>query len=37
MGVDLINIIFGMKVRRARTEAGLTLTEFASRCAPSPS
>jgi hypothetical protein len=37
MGVDLINIIFGMKVRRARTEAGLTLTEFASRCELSPS
>lgn len=29
MGLDLINIIFGMKVRQARLEAGLTLTDLA--------
>lgn len=29
MSLDLINIIFGMKVRQARQEAGLTLTELA--------
>ena len=37
MSVNLINIVFGMKVRQARTEAGLTLTEFATRCELSPS
>lgn len=37
MNMDLINIIFGMKVRRARTAAGMTLTEFAERCDLSPS
>ncbi len=34
---SLINIIFGMKVRQARLEAELTLTEFASQCELSPS
>ncbi len=29
MGVDLVNVIFGMKVRQARLEAGLTLTDLA--------
>ena len=29
MDIDLANIIFGMKVRQARTETGLTLTQFA--------
>ena len=37
MGLDLVNIIFGMKVRRARTEAGLTLSELARQCELSPS
>ena len=37
MGLDLINIIFGMKVRQARLEAGLTLSEFAGLCELSPS
>ncbi|MFO7536676.1 MAG: helix-turn-helix domain-containing protein [Chloroflexota bacterium] len=37
MGIDLINTIFGMKVRQARTEAGLTLTEMAAQCDLSPS
>ena len=32
-----MNIIFGMKVRQARTEAGMTLSEFASQCELSPS
>ena len=34
---NLINIIFGMKVRQARLEASLTLSEFASQCELSPS
>jgi transcriptional regulator with XRE-family HTH domain/Zn-dependent peptidase ImmA (M78 family) len=34
---NLINIIFGMKVRQARLETGLTLSEFASQCELSPS
>ncbi len=37
MSVNLVNTIFGMKVRQARTEAGLTLTEFAAQCELSPS
>ena len=37
MSLDLINIIFGMKVRQARLDAGLTLSEFASMCDLSPS
>ncbi len=37
MSLDLINIIFGMKVRQARTDAGLTLSELASMCELSPS
>jgi transcriptional regulator with XRE-family HTH domain len=37
MSLDLINIIFGMKVRQARLDAGLTLTEFAAMCELSPS
>lgn len=37
MATNLINIIFGMKLRTARTEAGLTLTEFAQMCELSPS
>ncbi|MDJ0757000.1 MAG: XRE family transcriptional regulator [Ardenticatenaceae bacterium] len=32
MNTQLVNIIFGMKVRQARTEAGLNLTEFAAQC-----
>lgn len=32
MSTNLINIIFGMKVRQARTDMGLTLTEFARQC-----
>ncbi|MBK7895102.1 MAG: XRE family transcriptional regulator [Candidatus Promineifilaceae bacterium] len=34
---NLINIIFGMKVRQARLETGLTLSEFANQCELSPS
>lgn len=34
---NLINIIFGMKIRQARLEAHLTLSEFASQCELSPS
>ncbi len=37
MGLQIVNIIFGMKVRQARTEAGLTLSEFAGACDLSPS
>ncbi|KAA3662385.1 MAG: ImmA/IrrE family metallo-endopeptidase [Chloroflexi bacterium] len=37
MSIKLVNIIFGMKVRQARTEAGMTLSEFASQCELSPS
>jgi len=37
MNTDLVNIIFGMKVRQARLEAQLTLSEFAQRCDLSPS
>ncbi|MGB5060166.1 MAG: helix-turn-helix transcriptional regulator, partial [Candidatus Promineifilaceae bacterium] len=37
MSPNLVNIIFGMKVRQARTENGLTLSEFASQCDLSPS
>lgn len=37
MNTDLINIIFGLKVRQARTEADLSLSEFAGRCELSPS
>lgn len=37
MNMDLVNIIFGMKVRQARTETGMTLTAFAERCDLSPS
>ncbi|MCP5097938.1 MAG: helix-turn-helix domain-containing protein [Chloroflexi bacterium] len=37
MSAKLVNIIFGMKVRQARTEAGLTLSEFAGLCELSPS
>jgi transcriptional regulator with XRE-family HTH domain len=37
MSLDLINIIFGMKVRQARTEAGLTLTDLARLSELSPS
>ncbi|MCL4804685.1 MAG: helix-turn-helix domain-containing protein [Anaerolineae bacterium] len=37
MGIDLINIIFGMKVRQARLEAGLTLSDLARQCELSPS
>ena len=32
MSVDLVNIIFGMKVRQARVDAGLTLSKLASLC-----
>lgn len=37
MSANLINIIFGMKVRQARTEADFTVTEFARQCELSPS
>ena len=37
MSLDLINIIFGMKVRQARLEAGLTLTDLARQAEMSPS
>ena len=37
MSTNLVNIIFGMKVRQARTERGLTLTDFATLCELSPS
>ncbi|PIE82404.1 MAG: XRE family transcriptional regulator [Chloroflexi bacterium] len=37
MAPNLVNIIFGMKVRQARIEAGMTLSAFASRCDLSPS
>lgn len=37
MSANLVNMIFGMKVRQARLEAGLNLSEFASRCDLSPS
>lgn len=37
MSVNLANIIFGMKVRQARMEANLNLTEFAGQCELSPS
>lgn len=37
MSIKLVNIIFGMKVRQARTEAGMTLSEFAGQCELSPS
>lgn len=37
MSNNLINIIFGMKVRQARMETGLTLSEFATQCELSPS
>ncbi len=37
MALQMVNIIFGMKVRQARTEAGLTLSEFAQACDLSPS
>lgn len=37
MSTELINIIFGMKIRQNRTEAGLTLTEYAALCELSPS
>ncbi len=37
MSMDLINIIFGMKLRQARLEAGLTLTDLARMAEMSPS
>jgi transcriptional regulator with XRE-family HTH domain len=37
MSLDLINIIFGMKVRQARQDAGLTLSDLARQCELSPS
>ncbi|MCA9970933.1 MAG: ImmA/IrrE family metallo-endopeptidase [Anaerolineales bacterium] len=37
MSTDLVNTIFGMKVRQARTEAGLTLTELAKQAGLSAS
>ena len=37
MNTDLVNIILGMKVRQARLETNLTLSEFANRCDLSPS
>ena len=37
MNTELVNIIFGVKIRQARLEDGLTLSEFAQRCDLSPS
>lgn len=37
MKTDLMNIIFGMKVRKARTELGMSLSAFAKACRLSPS
>ena len=37
MALELANIIFGMKLRQARTEAGFNLTNFAKLCELSPS
>ena len=37
MNTDVVNIIFGMKLRQARIEANLSLTEFAARADLSPS
>ncbi|MCI0395731.1 MAG: XRE family transcriptional regulator [Chloroflexi bacterium] len=37
MSTELVNIIFGMKVRQARSEAGLTLSELAAAAELSPS
>ncbi|NJN55212.1 MAG: helix-turn-helix transcriptional regulator [Anaerolineae bacterium] len=37
MSANLVNIIFGMKIRQARTEANMSLTEFAAACDLSPS
>ncbi|MEM7111460.1 MAG: XRE family transcriptional regulator [Chloroflexota bacterium] len=37
MSIALVNIIFGMKIRQARVEANLTLTEFAKQAELSPS
>ncbi len=37
MSTDLVNIIFGMKMRQARAEAGLSLTALAQRAGMSPS
>lgn len=37
MSADLVNIIFGMKMRQARAAAGLSLAELAQRAGMSPS
>ena len=37
MKTDLMNIIFGMKVKRARTDMGMSLSAFAKACRLSPS
>lgn len=37
MNSQLVNIIFGMKMKQARTDANLTLVEFARQCDLSPS
>ncbi|MEW5989629.1 MAG: helix-turn-helix transcriptional regulator, partial [Chloroflexota bacterium] len=37
MRTDIIHIIFGLKVRQFRLEAGLTSAAFANRCELSPS
>lgn len=37
MNTQLINVIFGMKVKQARQEIKLTVSEFAARCDLSPS
>ena len=37
MSLDLVNIIFGMKVRQARLEAGLTLSDLSRQSEMSPS
>lgn len=37
MSANLVNIIFGMKMRQARTELNMTLSEFAAACDLSPS
>lgn len=37
MNAELVNVILGMKVRQARLEAGLSLSEFAAQCGLSAS
>jgi len=37
MNTNLVNIIFGLKVRQARMDAKFSLSKFAARCDLSPS